>query len=87
MRGLNRACMRIRIVVSNDRLVASPRISTELVPDGVLDDEGSFSRTQRKFSFSPPQICRENVPGMSGEGMTRKDSKCDIADAVAERMP
>jgi hypothetical protein len=57
----------MRTVVSNEIALASPRIST---PPVAL----ALSLTHRKDSESPPRVWRENVPGISGEGIARKDS-------------
>ena len=71
----------MRRVVLNESVVASPRISTTddlLVSGSVMD---------RKDSLSPPWICSEKVPGISGEGIIRKDSWWEMADAVALGRP
>lgn len=79
----------------NDMESASPRISIGAGP-GVLDSffigvDCSFScfieTNVSSVLFIPPPVWRENVPGVSGVGMGMKDSKDDIAEETALRIP
>lgn len=75
----------MRSVLLNPSVVASPRIST--APEDFDFPASAGSVMERKDSLSPPWICSANVPGISGEGIIRKDSWCEMADAVALGRP
>lgn len=73
--GLKRACMRIRNVVLNVIVSASPLTS------GPLLFESSIVRNLSRW------VCRLNVEGLSGTGIQRNDSSGEMAVEFAERMP
>lgn len=74
-RGLKRACIRMRKVVLKVMLSESPRISGPPV-----EDSSMLRNTSRG-------VWREKAEGLSGTGMTTKDSSGEMAVAVALRMP
>jgi hypothetical protein len=74
-RGLKRACMRMRKVVLKVMVSTSPRTSGPPVED---------SSMLRNLSRA---VWREKAEGLSGTGMTMKDSSGDMAVAFALRIP
>lgn len=84
MRGLNRACMRIRIMVCGAVLSSSsPRSSAGAVD---LVDWVWFGLMVIKVSC---KVCSWNVPGVLelGSAMTLKHSSGETASEVADRAP